>query len=56
LRDAVVPYGQYHGGVGRTRYSIPNYPFVTGRTTQDSQLLGELMIQVLEKSMRRYGW
>jgi hypothetical protein len=56
LRDAVVPYGQYHGGVGRTRYNFLNYPFLTGRSTRGSQLVGELMIQVLAKDVRRYGW
>lgn len=56
LRDAVGPDGQYHGGVGRTVSTILDYPFLTGRSTQDSQLVGELMIQVLEKGARRYGW
>jgi hypothetical protein len=33
-----------------------NYPFLTGRSTRGSQLVGELMIQVLAKDVRRYGW
>ena len=56
LRDAVGPDGQYHGGVGRTISTILDYPFLTGRSTQDSRLVGELMIEVLENGLRRYGW
>jgi len=56
LRDAVGPEGQYHGGVGRTISTILDYPFLTGRSTQDSQLVGELVIEVLENGLRRYGW
>jgi putative intracellular protease/amidase len=56
LRDAVGPNGQYHGGVGRTLSTILDYPFLTGRSTQDSRLVGELMVQVLENGLRRYGW
>jgi putative intracellular protease/amidase len=56
LRDAVGPDGQYHGGVGRTISTILDYPFLTGRSTQDSRLVGELMIEVLENGLRKYGW
>ncbi len=56
LRDAVGPEGQYHGGVGRTLSTILDYPFLTGRSTQDSHLVGELIVQVLENGLRRYGW
>jgi putative intracellular protease/amidase len=56
LRDAVGPNGQYHGGVGRTLSTILDYPFLTGRSTQDSHLVGELVVQVLEKGLQRYGW
>ncbi|MEO1068794.1 MAG: type 1 glutamine amidotransferase domain-containing protein [Cyanobacteria bacterium J06638_6] len=56
LRDAVGPDGQYHGGVGHTLSTILDYPFLTGRSTQDSQLVGELMVQALEKGLKRYGW
>jgi putative intracellular protease/amidase len=56
LRDATGPDGQYHGGVGRTFSTILDYPFLTGRSTQDSHLVGELMIEVMEKGLRRYGW
>lgn len=56
LRDATGPDGQYHGGVGHVRSTILDYPFLTGRSTQDSHLVGELMVQVLENGLRRYGW
>jgi putative intracellular protease/amidase len=56
LRDATGPDGQYHGGVGHTLSTILDYPFLTGRSTQDSRLVGELMIEVLENGLRRYGW
>jgi hypothetical protein len=56
LRDAVGPDGQYHGGVGYRLSTILDYPFLTGRSTQDSRLVGELMVQVLEQGLRRYGW
>lgn len=56
LRDATQPGGQYHGGVGRTRSTILDFPFLTGRSTQDSHLVGEIMVEVLERGLRRYGW
>ncbi|MGF1574704.1 MAG: type 1 glutamine amidotransferase domain-containing protein [Cyanophyceae cyanobacterium] len=56
LRDAVGPEGQFHGGVGHYLSTILDYPFLTGRSTQDSTLVGELMVEVLEKGLRRYGW
>jgi len=56
LRDAVGPEGQYHGGVGHTTSTILDYPFLTGRSTQDSRLVGEKMVDVLEGGLRRWGW
>jgi len=56
LRDATAPDGQFHGGVGRTRSTILDYPFLTGRSTQDSRLVGEKIIEVLEQGLRRWGW
>jgi putative intracellular protease/amidase len=56
LRDATGPDGQYHGGLGRTRSTILDYPYLTGRSTQDSRLVGELMIEVLQNGLKRYGW
>ena len=56
LRDATGPNGQYHGGIGHRLSTILDYPFLTGRSTQDSRLVGELMVRVMEKGLRRYGW
>jgi putative intracellular protease/amidase len=56
LRDATGPDGQYHGGVGRTMSTILDFPFLTGRSTQDSHLVGELMVDVLERGLCRWGW
>lgn len=56
LRDATAPDGQYHGGVGRTRSTLLDYPFLTGRSTQDSRLVGEIAVEALENGLKRYGW
>lgn len=56
LRDATQPGGQYHGGVGHEISTVLDYPFLTGRSTQDSRLCGELMVKVLEEGLTRYGW
>jgi putative intracellular protease/amidase len=56
LRDATGPKGKYHGGVGKNLSTILDYPFLTGRSTQDSALVGELVRKVLEDGLRRYGW
>ena len=56
LRDATAPDGQFHGGVGRTQSTILDYPFLTGRSTQDSHLVGEKIVEVLENGLRRWGW
>lgn len=56
LRDAVGPNGEFHGGVGKSRSTILDYPFLCGRSTQDSRLVGETMIKVLENGLTRYGW
>lgn len=56
LRDAVGPCGQFHGNVGRKISAIVDYPFITGRSTADSYKTGELLVEVLEKGLKRYGW
>jgi putative intracellular protease/amidase len=56
LRDAVGPEGKYHGGVGEYTSAILDYPFLTGRSLQESTMIGELMIEVLENGLKRYGW
>ncbi len=56
LRDAVGPDGEYHGNVGKPTSVIVDYPFITGRSTPDSYLTGEKVVDVLEKGLTRYGW
>ncbi|WP_204058675.1 type 1 glutamine amidotransferase domain-containing protein [Microbispora corallina] len=56
LRDATGPDGRYHGNVGRETSVIVDYPFVTARSTPDSFLSGEKLVDVLETGLRRYGW
>jgi putative intracellular protease/amidase len=56
LRDAVGPAGEFHGNFGRPLSVIVDYPFITARSTPDSKLAGDLLVQVLEKDLKRYGW
>jgi putative intracellular protease/amidase len=56
LRDATGPEGDFHGNVGKETSVIVDYPFVTARSTPDSILSGELLVQTLENGLRRYGW
>lgn len=56
LRDATAPDGRYHGNFGRERSVIVDYPFITGRSTPDSYLTGQKVVEVLEDGLRRYGW
>lgn len=56
LRDATGPEGQFHGNVGRETSVIVDYPFITGRSTPDSRLTGEKLVEVLENGLRRFGW
>ena len=56
LRDATGPDGQFHGNVGHATSVIVDYPFITGRSTPDSVLTGEKVVEVLEHGLRRFGW
>lgn len=56
LRDAAGPDGGFHGNVGKETSVIVDFPFVTARSTPDSAPSGELLIEVLENGLRRYGW
>jgi putative intracellular protease/amidase len=56
LRDAVGPQGQFIGNVGKRTSAIVDYPFITSRSTASSYLCGELLVHVLEKGLKRYGW
>jgi putative intracellular protease/amidase len=56
LQDATAPDGGYHGNVGEETSVIVDYPFITGRSTPDSYLTGQKLVEVLEQGLRRYGW
>jgi putative intracellular protease/amidase len=56
LRDATGPDGRYHGNFGHERSVIVDYPFITGRSTPDSFLTGEKIVEVLENGLTRFGW
>jgi putative intracellular protease/amidase len=56
LRDATGPDGAYIGNFGKETSVIVDYPFVTGRSTPDSYLTGQKMVEVLEKGLTRFGW
>lgn len=56
LRDATAPSGQYHGNVGKETSVIVDYPFITGRSTPDSYLTGEKVVEVLEGGLRQWGY
>lgn len=56
LRDATGPDGQFHGNVGKEHSVIVDYPFITGRSTPDSYLTGQKLVEVLEQGLQRYGW
>lgn len=56
LRDATGPDGGFHGNVGRATSVIVDYPFITGRSTPDSYLTGEMLLKVMEQGLTRYGW
>jgi putative intracellular protease/amidase len=56
LRDATAPGGEYHGNVGKETSVIVDYPFITGRSTPDSYLTGEKVVEVLEGGLRKWGF
>ncbi|BAJ25942.1 MULTISPECIES: type 1 glutamine amidotransferase domain-containing protein [Kitasatospora] len=56
LRDATGPDGAFHGNVGKETSVVVDFPFVTARSTPDSVLAGELLAEVLENGLRRFGW
>jgi putative intracellular protease/amidase len=56
LRDATAPDGAYHGNYGHKTSVIVDYPFITGRSTPDSYLTGEKMVEVLENGLRQWGF
>lgn len=56
LRDATGEDGEFIGNVGKTISAIVDYPFITGRSTGDSYKTGELLAEVLENGLKKYGW
>lgn len=56
LRDAVGKRGEFIGNVGKNISAIVDYPFITGRSTNDSYKTGELLAEVLNNGLRRYGF
>lgn len=56
LKDAVGLEGQFIGNVGKKYSVIVDYPIITARTTGDSELCGQKLVEVLEHGLRRYGW
>lgn len=56
LRDATAPDGRYHGNFGHEGSVVVDWPFVTGRSNNDSLLTGQKMVEVLEDGLRRWGW
>ena len=58
LRDATGPQGKFHGNIGHPTSVIVDYPFITGRSTPDSYLTGQKLVEVLDSDppLRRWGW
>jgi putative intracellular protease/amidase len=56
LRDSTGPEGGYIGNFGKETSVIVDYPFITGRSTPDSYLTGEKMVEVIETGLKRWGW
>lgn len=58
LRDATGPEGAYIGNFGHPTSVIVDYPFITGRSTPDSYLTGQKIIEALDGDppLRRWGW
>jgi putative intracellular protease/amidase len=56
LRDATGPDGRYIGNFGKETSVIVDYPFITGRSTPDSYLTGEKIVEVLENGLRQWGF
>ncbi len=56
LRDAVGPSGAFIGNVGHRTSVIVDYPFITSRSTASSAECGQVLVEVLENGLKRYGW
>ncbi|MGF1647979.1 MAG: type 1 glutamine amidotransferase domain-containing protein [Kineosporiaceae bacterium] len=56
LRDAVGPDGQFIGNVGHRTSVVVDGPFLTSRSTASSRECGRILVEVLERGLRRHGW
>ena len=56
LRDAVGAEGGFHGNVGRRTSVILDWPFLTSRSTASSVECGRILVEALDRGLRRYGW
>ena len=58
LRDATGPNGAFIGNFGKETSVVVDYPFVTGRSTPDSYLTGQKIVECLDGNppLRRWGW
>ena len=56
LKDAVGPDGQFIANIGKRTSVIVDYPIITARTTFDSTLCGQKLVEVLDKGLKRFGW
>lgn len=56
MQDATAPGGAFHGNFGHPTSVVVDYPFITGRSTPDSALTGQKLIEVLNDGLRRWGW
>lgn len=56
LRDATGPDGAYHGNFGHDTSVIVDYPFITGRSNQDSFPTAQKLVEALDKGLTRWGW
>lgn len=56
LRDAVGPDGEFIGNAGRRTSVILDWPFLTSRSTASSVECGRVLVETLERGLRRHGW
>ncbi len=56
LKDAVGPEGQFIANIGKQTSVIVDYPILTARTTFDSVLCGQKLVEMMENGLTRYGW
>jgi putative intracellular protease/amidase len=58
LRDATKPDGAFIGNFGKETSVIVDYPFITGRSTPDSYLTGQKIVECLDGNppLKRWGW